>query len=531
MFVSAQSMGAPSISGAYLHITGLTQRGKQLTELKITETIDGLSVTSIKDRAFRACTNVRKVTVAGSVRSIGNEAFAGCSSLETLVMKGNVPPAMGEGVLEFCPAVISVPPAAMDAYSNNAGWSSYSTRLVTYYTVTFKSGNAEIDAYPPELQVIYPATTVGVLPSDPVRSGYIFGGWYTGPNGTGTLFTANTEVTSDITVYAKWTPVSQAAGTRLSFTIISYKDARVPSHLFQNTTPDSSATYYYRAIPKWTADLSSVVGAAEDFVQLPYSYTNKTFTIDMGLFTPGAWDFDIRVVSAKGVILYDKKIRNCVVSQQASNILFMLDKQYGGTGSLQINAVADAVSSSGGMIVTYEGTRSGSIRIPMADSVPGPDETVRFIKTLELPPGFYLVNLNLIDDGNSVAVKSGYVEVFSNETTVLNGTVYKDTWMAESYTDVGMGGGFFLTEKKKLGMIVSTNGNIYSRTWTFTASQTKDSENIGSYIWYVNGVRQNVNGSVFVLRNINAGTFLVNCFAVDSTLSYIVGASLSIPVK
>ncbi|MBO7516746.1 MAG: leucine-rich repeat protein, partial [Spirochaetia bacterium] len=128
-------MGAPSISGAYLHITGLTQRGKQLTELKITETIDGLSVTSIKDRAFRACTNVRKVTVAGSVRSIGNEAFAGCSSLETLVMKGNVPPAMGEGVLEFCPAVISVPPAAMDAYSNNAGWSSYSTRLVTYYTV------------------------------------------------------------------------------------------------------------------------------------------------------------------------------------------------------------------------------------------------------------------------------------------------------------------------------------------------------------------------------------------------------------
>ena len=63
----------------------------------------------------------------------------------------------------------------------------------------------------------------------------------------------------------------------------------------------------------------------------------------------------------------------------------------------------------------------------MADSVPGPDETVRFIKTLELPPGFYLVNLNLIDDGNSVAVKSGYVEVFSNETTVLNGTVYKDT--------------------------------------------------------------------------------------------------------
>ena len=530
MFVSSP-MGAPAVSGSYLQITGLTNRGKQLADLNITETIDGFSVTSIKARAFRACSNMKKITVAGSVRSIGDGAFAGCSNLESLVMKGNEPPEMGAGVLEFCPAVISVSPEAMDAYSNNAGWSSYTTRLVTYYTVTFKSGNASIEAHPAEMQVIYPATTVGVLPSDPVRSGYIFSGWYTGSNGTGKLFTANTEVTSDLTVYAKWIPVSQGPGTRLTFTIISFKDARMPSHLFQNTTPDSGATYYYKATPRWAADFSSIVGATEDYVQLPYNYTTMTRSIDMGLFTPGSWDFDIRVVSAKGVVLYDKKIRNCEVSPRISNITFVLDKHYEGMGALQINVVSDTVSSNDSMLVSYEGTRSGSFRIPMTDSIPGPDNTVRFMKTLDLAPGFYRVNLTLTDEGKSVAFKSGYIEVFGNETSVLNGTVYKDTWTVESCTDVGMGGGFFLTEKKKLGMIVSTNGNIYSRTWTFTASQTEDSEDISSYIWYVNGVRQNVNGSVFVLRNINAGTFLINCFAVDSTLSYIVGVGISIPVQ
>ena len=527
------SMEASPVSGTYLHITGLTQRGKQLAELNITETIDGFSVTSIKARAFKSCSNIKKVTVAGSVMSIGDGAFAGCSNLEALVMKGENPPEMGVGVLDFCPAeaVISVPPSAIDAYSNKAGWSSYSAQLVTYYTVTFKSGDASIDAYPPEMQVVYPATTINALPSDPVRNGYVFGGWYTGPDGTGTLFTANTEVTSDLTVYAKWTPVSQSSGIRLKFSFISFKDARVPSHLFQNSTPDLNATYYYKATPRWTSDLKTVEGATEDFVQLPYNYSIDTRTVDMGLFAPGNWDFEVRVVSSRGITLYEKKIINCGVNSLTSNILFSLEKHYEGTGTLQINVISDTVSN-GSMIISYAGAKSGSIKMPMANSVPGPDGTARFTNTLSLPPGFYMVDLILNDDNdNSRAVKSGYIEVFGNETSVLNGTVYEDTWMAENYTDVVVLGGFFMVEKRKLGLIVSTNGNIYSRTWTFTARQAEGSENIRTFVWYVNGVKQNVTGPEFLLRNLNPGDYRINCYALDNTLSYIVGAGFEIPVR
>ncbi len=41
-------------------------------------------------------------------------------------------------------------------------------------------------------------------PVNPRWSGHTFGGWYTGQNGTGIAFTANTSVNSEVNVYAKW---------------------------------------------------------------------------------------------------------------------------------------------------------------------------------------------------------------------------------------------------------------------------------------------------------------------------------------
>jgi uncharacterized repeat protein (TIGR02543 family) len=42
------------------------------------------------------------------------------------------------------------------------------------------------------------------MPSEPTRSGYVFGGWYTSSGGWDTEFTAATTVTEAITVYARW---------------------------------------------------------------------------------------------------------------------------------------------------------------------------------------------------------------------------------------------------------------------------------------------------------------------------------------
>ena len=42
-------------------------------------------------------------------------------------------------------------------------------------------------------------------PTDPERSGYSFGGWFTAQNGTGTLYTSASIITADTALYAKWT--------------------------------------------------------------------------------------------------------------------------------------------------------------------------------------------------------------------------------------------------------------------------------------------------------------------------------------
>ena len=78
-----------------------------------------------------------------------------------------------------------------------------------WYTVYFDDSfnsysSGDKDPNPQYLYVRKPATTVQQLPEPPVHKGYEFAGWYTEPNGNGTEFTADTEVTGNITVYAKW---------------------------------------------------------------------------------------------------------------------------------------------------------------------------------------------------------------------------------------------------------------------------------------------------------------------------------------
>ncbi|MBQ3668262.1 MAG: leucine-rich repeat protein, partial [Clostridia bacterium] len=49
--------------------------------LEIPSELDGLSVTSIGDRAFRGCNRLTDVTIPGSVTSIGDSAFDSCYRL------------------------------------------------------------------------------------------------------------------------------------------------------------------------------------------------------------------------------------------------------------------------------------------------------------------------------------------------------------------------------------------------------------------------------------------------------------------
>jgi uncharacterized repeat protein (TIGR02543 family) len=86
------------------------------------------------------------------------------------------------------------------------------------YTVTFDGNGADVQAKPGSVAVTAPDTTVKTLPTEPVRSGYAFARWNTRADGGGSVFTATTPVTADITVYAQWT--KDALITPAAYTVV-----------------------------------------------------------------------------------------------------------------------------------------------------------------------------------------------------------------------------------------------------------------------------------------------------------------------
>jgi uncharacterized repeat protein (TIGR02543 family) len=79
----------------------------------------------------------------------------------------------------------------------------YAKWTLNSYTVTFNTDGGD-PATPPGT-VGHGGSLSDSMPSNPGKTGHTFGGWYTEQNGGGSLFTASTTVSADITVYAKWT--------------------------------------------------------------------------------------------------------------------------------------------------------------------------------------------------------------------------------------------------------------------------------------------------------------------------------------
>lgn len=268
-------------------ITGLTAKGKTLSDIDIPITIDGFEVASIGGGAFRNCSNLADITIPPTVTSIGANAFYGCTSLATMTLQSTVPPTLGTDALAGCPALINVPTSAVDIYKNTAGWEDHTARIITPetnlfyvnyesngaesgivplqqvgtvgltlqiygntgnmqkygfyfngwntrpdgtgnsfasgslyvgpgnltlyaqwyhppYTVSFNSQGATTPASPEAMTILSPKLTVDELPTAPEKDLHYFGGWWTQPDGEGTRFTTETKVAGDITVYAKW---------------------------------------------------------------------------------------------------------------------------------------------------------------------------------------------------------------------------------------------------------------------------------------------------------------------------------------
>jgi len=86
----------------------------------------------------------------------------------------------------------------------NNGYPNLRSAGVISYTVAFDAQGGTVS---PASQTVTNGSAVGTLPVA-TRTGYTFGGWWTATNGSGTQYTPATVATGDITLYAKWTPIT-----------------------------------------------------------------------------------------------------------------------------------------------------------------------------------------------------------------------------------------------------------------------------------------------------------------------------------
>jgi uncharacterized repeat protein (TIGR02543 family) len=173
---------------------------------------------------------------------------------------------------------------AVIACTNSMTPSPSDTTVTNTYTVTFSSQFNNTQAAtkmpdPTSKTVTAPATTVDALPTPPTMSGYKFYGWFTEKNGNGIQFTAGTQVTRDIIVYAYWykykitfisegatvairmitTPTAEelpAPPTRTGYTFAGWNTAAngTGTEFIPNTPVTADITVY----AKWTADTNTV---------------------------------------------------------------------------------------------------------------------------------------------------------------------------------------------------------------------------------------------------------------------------------
>lgn len=195
----------------------------------LTSAIFSSGVTTIGDNMFGNCTALTSVTIPGSVISIESHAFSDCSALTSVTIPSSVT-RIGEGAFG-CDNL-------SDIYYNGteAQWNSivlfqiigdeqyeysntYDNRFLAFpenftihyippttYSVTFDAngGTGNMSA-----QTFTEGTAQELTVNAFTRTGYMFGGWNTAADGSGTAYADGASYTAnaDITLYAQWTQV------------------------------------------------------------------------------------------------------------------------------------------------------------------------------------------------------------------------------------------------------------------------------------------------------------------------------------
>ena len=198
-------------------ITDMDQAFSGNTALSHVTLTNGIS--NISSMAFKGCTGLTEIKVPESVGQIGPNAFNGCTNLKRVLLEKNIK-TINVNAFKDCTNLSDVKyngyKTDWDKVTVNTTGNDTLTSKVQYLcdinfdlnggTINGSSTMATQTVYSNEklgTAKCYPNDQPFVVPTDPVREGYTFLGWYTQAEG-GTKYTFTEAVSSNITLYAHW---------------------------------------------------------------------------------------------------------------------------------------------------------------------------------------------------------------------------------------------------------------------------------------------------------------------------------------
>lgn len=173
----------------------------------------------ISSSAFKDCTGLTEIKIPTSVYEICSDAFNGCTGLTSVTLEKGIN-IINRNAFKDCTNLNDVKYNGYKAdwekvRVNNAGNDTLTSKVQYLCDINFNLNGGTINgSNTVNKQTVYSNEKLGtakcypndqpfVVPTDPVREGYTFLGWYTQAEG-GTKYTFTEAVSSNITLYAHW---------------------------------------------------------------------------------------------------------------------------------------------------------------------------------------------------------------------------------------------------------------------------------------------------------------------------------------
>ena len=173
----------------------------------------------ISSSAFKDCTGLTEIKIPTSVYEICSDAFNGCTGLTSVTLEKGIN-IINRNAFKDCTKLNDVKYNGHktdweNVRVNIAGNDTLTSKVQYLCDINFDLNGGTINGSDTmETQTVYSNEKLGtakcypngqpfVVPTDPVREGYTFLGWYTQAEG-GTKYTFTEAVSSNITLYAHW---------------------------------------------------------------------------------------------------------------------------------------------------------------------------------------------------------------------------------------------------------------------------------------------------------------------------------------